>query len=142
MAGGATRKGSASTPLRRTTQRTRAGGSVSVAWGAAATEPLYRGDEGAGSRGYRAAAQKCRGILKTSEERSNTMTAESIEQMKARLKREDEEKEEAFQKRLEEIKESQAEFRAGREAKGRAEEQERERLHEERRQRREEEIKT
>jgi len=33
------------------------------------------------------------------------MTAESIEQLKARLKREDEEKEKAFQKRLEEVRE-------------------------------------
>ena len=50
------------------------------------------------------------------------MTAECIEQMKARLKREDEEKEEAFQKRLEEIRESQAELRAAPEAKEQAEE--------------------
>jgi guanylate kinase len=38
-----------------------------------------------------------------SQERSTTITAESIEQLKARLKRQDEEKEEAFQKRLEQI---------------------------------------
>ena len=41
-----------------------------------------------------------------SQERSTTMTAESIEQLKAKLKSEDEEKEEAFQKRLEEISEA------------------------------------
>jgi guanylate kinase len=41
-----------------------------------------------------------------SQERSNTVTTESIEQLKARLKREDEAKEEAFQKRIEEIRES------------------------------------
>jgi guanylate kinase len=35
------------------------------------------------------------------------MTAESIEQLKARLKREDEEQEEAFQKRLEQIRAEQ-----------------------------------
>ena len=45
------------------------------------------------------------------------MMPESIEQMKARLKREDEEKQETFQKRLQEIKESQAPWRAEREAK-------------------------
>jgi hypothetical protein len=69
------------------------------------------------------------------------MTAESIEQMKARLKREDEEKEEAFQKRLEEIKESQAPWRAEQEAKERAEQKERDKLHENVRQKREREMK-
>jgi hypothetical protein len=69
------------------------------------------------------------------------MTAESVEQMKARLKREDEAKEEAFQKRLEEIRESQAEFRAERYAKERAEQKERDKLHENLRQKREREMK-
>ena len=69
------------------------------------------------------------------------MTTESIEQLKARLKREDEAKEEAFQKRLEEIKESQAEFRAEREAKEQVEQKERDKLHEELRQKREREMK-
>jgi guanylate kinase len=45
------------------------------------------------------------------QERSTTLTRETVEQMKARLKREDEEKEETFQKRLQEIKESQAPWR-------------------------------
>jgi hypothetical protein len=63
-----------------------------------------------------------------SEERSTAMTADHIEQMKARLKREDEEKEKAFQKRLEEIRESRAEFRAEQEKKERAEEQKRQKL--------------
>jgi hypothetical protein len=65
------------------------------------------------------------------------MTTESIEQMKARLKREDEKKEEAFQKRLEEIRESQAELRAERKSKERVEEQERPTLHEDLRQKHE-----
>jgi hypothetical protein len=69
------------------------------------------------------------------------MATESIEQLKARLKREDEAKEEAFQKRLQEIRESQAEFRAEREAKERAEHKERQELHEELRQKREQEMK-
>ena len=49
------------------------------------------------------------------------MTAESIEQLKARLKKQDEEKEETFQKRLGEIRESQAPWqgRAGGEEAGR-----------------------
>jgi hypothetical protein len=34
------------------------------------------------------------------------MSSETLEQLKARLKREDEAKEEAFQKRIEEIRES------------------------------------
>jgi GTPase SAR1 family protein len=80
-------------------------------------------------------------MLEISEGRSNTMTTESIEQMKARLKREDEEKEETFQKRLHEIKESQAPWRAKREAKERTEEQERQKLHEDLRQKREQEMK-
>jgi hypothetical protein len=70
------------------------------------------------------------------------VTTDRIEQMKARLKREEREEEEAFQKRLEEIRESQEEFRAEQEEKERAEEQKRERLHEERRRSREEEMKT
>jgi hypothetical protein len=80
-------------------------------------------------------------MLEMSEGRSNTMATESIEQLKARLKREDEAKEEAFQKRLQEIRESQAEFRAEREAKERAEHKERQELHEELRQKREQEMK-
>jgi guanylate kinase len=50
------------------------------------------------------------------------MSSETLEQMKARLKREDEEKEEAFQKRLEEIREpSGSSSRAGSKGAGRAE---------------------
>jgi hypothetical protein len=62
------------------------------------------------------------------------MSSETLEQLKARIKREDEAKEEAFQKRLEEIRESQAEFRAEQEKKELAEEQERQKLHEDLRQ--------
>jgi hypothetical protein len=98
-----------------------------------------------GSRDQRAAAHKRRGIPKTwpemSEERSNTMTPESIEQLKARLKREDQEKEEAFQKHLEEIKAGNARWRAEQEEKERAKEQERQKLHEDLRQNREQEMK-
>jgi hypothetical protein len=77
----------------------------------------------------------------TSEERSDAMTPESIEQLKARLKRQDEEKEEAFQKRLEEIRTDNARWRAEQEAKERAEQQERRKLHEDSRQTREREMK-
>ena len=69
------------------------------------------------------------------------MTKETVEQMKARLKREDEEKEEAFQKRLEEIKESQAPWRAEQKAKEQAQEQERRKLLDDARQRHEQEMK-
>ena len=69
------------------------------------------------------------------------MTTESIEQMNARLKREEEEKEEAFQKRLEQIRAEQAPLRAEREAKEQAEEQQRRKLLDEARQRREQEMK-
>jgi hypothetical protein len=65
------------------------------------------------------------------------VTTDRVEQLKARLKREDEAKEEAFQKRLAEIKESQAEFRAEQEEKERAEEQKRKKLHDDLRQKRE-----
>jgi hypothetical protein len=61
-------------------------------------------------------------------EGSTQVTGESIDQLKARLKREDEEKKKAFQKTLEGIRESQAPFRAEQEAKKRAEHQERETL--------------
>jgi len=70
------------------------------------------------------------------------MAADRIGQLKARLKRQDEEKEKASQKRLEEIRESQAEFRAEQEAKERAERQERQKLREDARQRKEQEMKT
>lgn len=50
---------------------------------------------------------------------------EATEQLKARLKRQDEEKEEAFQTRLEETKADNAKWRARQEAEERAEEQER-----------------
>ena len=72
---------------------------------------------------------------------STQVTGEPIEQLKARIKRQDEEKEKAFQKILEEIRESQAPFRAEQEAKKRAEEAERQKLHEEAWQRREREMK-
>ena len=77
----------------------------------------------------------------TSEERGTTITADRVEQLKARLKREDEEKEEAFQKRLQEIREAQAPWRAEQEAKKRAEEQEREKLLDDARRKRENEMK-
>jgi len=79
-------------------------------------------------------------VPEMSEERSTTMTTESIEQLKARLKRQDEEKEEAFQKRLEGIREAQAPWRAEQGAKKRAEEQEREKLLDDARRRRENEM--
>jgi hypothetical protein len=69
------------------------------------------------------------------------MTTKSIEQLKARLKRNDEEKEEAFQKRLEEIREGNALWRAEQEAKKRAEEQERRKLLDDARHKREQEMK-
>ena len=69
------------------------------------------------------------------------MTAESIEQLKARLKRQDEEKEETFQKRLGEIRESQAPWQDEQKAKKRAEEQEREKLLDDARRKRENETK-
>jgi hypothetical protein len=70
------------------------------------------------------------------------MTTDRIEQLKARLKTEEREKEEAFQKRLEEIRESQAEFRAEQEEKERAEEQKRQKLHDDLRHKREQEMKS
>jgi guanylate kinase len=77
----------------------------------------------------------------TSEERSNAMTPESIEQLKARLKRQDEEKEEAFKKRLERAYADNAGWRAEQAQKKRLEEQERERLHAGVRESREQEMK-
>ncbi len=70
------------------------------------------------------------------------MTADRIEQMKARLKREDEEKEEAFQKNLKEIKAGNARWRAEQEAKEQAEQQKRQKLQEDARERKEQEMKT
>ena len=69
------------------------------------------------------------------------MTSESIEELKARIKRQDEEQEEAFQKRLEEIREANAPWRAEQEAKKRAEEQKRQELFDGARQKREQEMK-
>jgi hypothetical protein len=69
------------------------------------------------------------------------MTKETVEQLKARLKRQDEEKEEAFKKRLERAYADNAGWRAEQDQKKRLEEQERERLHEDLRQRREKEMK-
>jgi hypothetical protein len=54
------------------------------------------------------------------------MTEETIEQIKARLKRADEEKERAFQKRLKEIDAEQAQWRKEREAAEAAERERRE----------------
>jgi len=68
------------------------------------------------------------------------VTEETTEQVKARLKRQDEEKEEAFQKTLEEIRKAQAPFRAEQEAKRRVEEEKRQKLHEDIRQKREGEM--
>ena len=61
--------------------------------------------------------------------------------MKARLKREDKAKGEPFQKRLEEIRESQGEFQAEQEKKERAEEQKRRKLLDDARHEREREMK-
>jgi hypothetical protein len=68
--------------------------------------------------------------------------AESIEQVTARLKREEEEKERDFQRHLEEARAAQAPWRAEQEAKRRAEEQERRQLLEDARHEREQEMKT
>src|SRR5215218_5828570 len=96
-----------------------------------------------GSRDHRAAAQTMsKNTPTTSEERSNAMTPESIEQLKARLKRQDEEKEEAFKKRLERAYADNAGWRAEQAQKKRLEEQERERLHAGVRESREQEMKT
>jgi hypothetical protein len=69
------------------------------------------------------------------------MTKETVEQLKARLKRLDEEREEAFKKRLEKAYADNAGWRAEQAQKKRLEEQERERLHEDVRERREQEMK-
>ena len=74
-------------------------------------------------------------------EGSTQVTSESIEQLKARLKRENEENERAFQKTLEGIRESQAPFRAEQEARKRAEEAERQKLLEDARAKRQQEMK-
>jgi chromosome segregation ATPase len=59
-------------------------------------------------------------------------TMDAIEEIKARLRREDEEKERAWQKRLKEIDEEQAQWRAENEKRERAEQEKRERLRRER----------
>jgi hypothetical protein len=69
------------------------------------------------------------------------MTPETVEQLKARLKRQDEEKEEAFKKRLERAYADNAGWRAEQAQKKRLEEQERERLHAGARESREQEMK-
>jgi hypothetical protein len=56
------------------------------------------------------------------------MTKETVEQLKDRLKRQDEEREEAFKKRLEKAYADNAGWRAEQEQKKRLEEQKRERL--------------
>jgi hypothetical protein len=69
------------------------------------------------------------------------MTEETIEQLKARLKRQNEEKEVAFQKTLEQIKADSAAWRAEKEAEERAKDRERQKLLEDARAKREEEKK-
>src|SRR5919112_1041355 len=76
-----------------------------------------------------------------SEERSTQMSEGNIEQAVDRIKRQDEEKEKAFQKQLEEIREAQAPWRAEREAKERKAEQERRKLLDNARHKREQETK-
>ena len=56
------------------------------------------------------------------------MTGETVEQLKDRLRKEDEAKEEAFQKRLEQLRADTAKYRAEKEAEERTKQQERERL--------------
>jgi hypothetical protein len=56
------------------------------------------------------------------------MTGETVEQLKDRLRKEDEGKEEAFQKRLEQLRSDTAKYRAEKEAEERTKQQERERL--------------
>jgi predicted ATPase len=69
------------------------------------------------------------------------MTEETIEQMKARLKRQDEAKEKAFQEQLKEFDKGTAAYRAEQERKERAEEQKREELHKDLQEKREQEMK-
>ena len=64
----------------------------------------------------------------------------SIEQVKARLRKEDEEKERAFQKRMEEVREGQAAWRAEQEAEERPEQNRRQKLIDDARQKREREM--
>ena len=56
------------------------------------------------------------------------MTGETVEQLRDRLRKEDEAKEEAFQKRLEQLRADTAKYRAEKEAEERTKQQERERL--------------
>ena len=65
------------------------------------------------------------------------MARGTIEQMTARLTKEDEAKEEIFHKRLKEIKADNSRWRAEKVKKERAEEREREKLHEDLRLKRE-----
>jgi hypothetical protein len=65
------------------------------------------------------------------------MARETIEQMTARLTKEDEAKEEIFHERLKEIKADNSRWRAEKVKKERAEEREREKLHEDLRLKRE-----
>src|SRR5215210_5107119 len=69
------------------------------------------------------------------------MSSNPLEQMRARLKRQDEEKEEAFKKRLERAYSDNARWRAEQEQKKRAEEEERKRLFASVRESREREMK-
>jgi hypothetical protein len=66
---------------------------------------------------------------------------ETIEQIKARLKREDEKKERAFQKRLEDIKADNRRYRAEKEEEERAKRLAIEKLHREHQEKREQEMK-
>ncbi len=69
------------------------------------------------------------------------MSGETLEQIKARIERQDEEKEEAFQKSLKEIKGANKRWRAEQEEKERAAERARQKLREDLRKKREEETK-
>ena len=69
------------------------------------------------------------------------MTGETVEQLKDRLRKEDEAKEKAFQKRLEQLRADTAKYRAEKEAEERTKQQERERLLADVRESREREMK-
>jgi hypothetical protein len=69
------------------------------------------------------------------------MTGETVEQLKDRLRKEDEANEEAFQKRLEQLRADTAKYRAEKEAEERTKQQERERLLADVRESREREMK-
>src|SRR5215208_761955 len=65
---------------------------------------------------------------KNTQTKGTPMTRETVEQLKDRLRKDDEEIEEAFQKRLKQLRADTAKYRAEKEAEDRTKQQERERL--------------